>query len=246
MKAWRSHVYLSKSLNFKIYRIGRHGRSLPCPPSLVFRGRGALNQLLLFFPLPFLSLFSFFAMADSGEGSFQPPPPAPVEEVAPTQPSGEMDVDGQPTSAPPSSSSIVQPQPPPAPIVEASTPTPVPEVPTPSQDAPPPPAATTDEPLIEKEAQQEEEEEQQPSEVELLRASHLRKEIEQEQAVADALERVTELEKLLDSEEKHVSEAKAMEEGLGTSSFTFTISFPSSKRRRLFLSRLIHTTRSDQ
>ena len=54
-----------------------------------------------------------------------------------------------------------------------------------------------------------------PSEVELVRARHLRETIEQEQAVADALEKVTHLQQLLDSEKKANQESKHKEQGLG-------------------------------
>lgn len=72
---------------------------------------------------------------------------------------------------------------------------------------PPPPDPT----LVEQPAPETDE----PSQLEIIKAEHLRKEIEQEQAVSDALAEVAELKAKLEVEKKKGGDALAEKSGLG-------------------------------
>jgi hypothetical protein len=75
----------------------------------------------------------------------------------------------------------------------------------PRSDAPPLPTSSD---------RRESEEEASPSELELYKAAHLKKEVEQEQAVSDALEKVSQLEKELADERKRKEQGASREDGL--------------------------------
>lgn len=106
---------------------------------------------------------------------------------------GAMQVDDQPSG----SSSI---QFPPSSEVEAAQSSS--ETPTSSAPIEPAPTSSTE-----------------PSEIELLKAGQLRKEVEHEQAVADALARVAELEEILEKERDARQVSKTERDGLGTRPF---------------------------
>jgi hypothetical protein len=184
-------------------------------PSLRFAGLSPTTSIGVS-PLPQLPLPS--TMTDPGDAPADPP--VSSENVT-------MDIDSNPTPQPtdPSQSapsdpvlatsegitassltepSSTQPQP----TSEATPPSTEPATaPTSSSDVPPP-APSSD-------RREGEDEEDSPSELELYKAAHLKKEVDQEQAVSDALEKVSQLEKQLANERKRKDDGVSREDGLG-------------------------------